>query len=448
WLGSPEAEAVASQVIGIALVESHAHDKLAHLTDRIGARLSGSPQLDEAVKWAAAEFTRDGLHPVWRERVMVPHWRRGDEAAWVVSPVRRKMALTTLGGSVGTPEGGLRAEVIEVHGFEELEAAGEAVRGKFVLFAHEMRRNGQDEFGYGNGARMRVAGPVEAAKRGAVGMLIRSLGTASYRLPHTGMTRYADDVDKIPAAALAVEDALLIHRLLAAGERVEVELTLGAKMLPDAPSANVLAELRGRERPDEVVVIGGHLDSWDVGAGAIDDGAGCAIVMESLRLLAKHHLVPRRTIRAVLFTNEENGLRGGRDYAKRHEDEMPNHVAAIESDSGGGTPLGFRVTSGEGGAEVVQRIARYLSVIGADEVGSPGGGADVGQMQRFGVPLLGLRPDTTYYFDYHHTDADTLDKVNRADLDRQVAAMMWMAYALAEIDTPLPRVPPGADSGE
>jgi hypothetical protein len=437
----PPGDETAGRIVGVALVESRAYETVAWLTDRIGHRLSGSRGLEQAVEWTAAEMRRSGLDRVWTEKVMVPHWVRGHARARIVSPASHQLSLLALGGSVATPKGGLRAEVVEVGSFEELEEVADRVEGKIVLFNREMRRNGGAEHGYGPAARLRGGGPVRAAQHGAVGMLIRSLGTADYRLPHTGATRYQDGIPKIPAAAISVEDALLIQRLLEAGERVTVELDLGCKTLPDAESANVLADLRGRERPDEVVVIACHLDSWDVGTGAIDDGAGCAIVIESLRLLKKHDLVPRRTIRGVLFTNEENGLRGGRDYAARHEADLGRHVAAIESDAGAGTPLGFTVSAGEGGEEMVRRIASHLAIIGANQVTSPGGGADISRLKPFGVPLLGLRQDTTYYFDYHHTEADTLDKIDPDDLKRNVAAMMLMAYALADMELPLPRLP-------
>jgi Zn-dependent M28 family amino/carboxypeptidase len=249
-------------------------------------------------------------------------------------------------------------------------------------------------------------------------------------------------VEQIPSAAVSAEDGMLIERLAASGEPVRIHLEMGARMLPDAPSANVLAEIRGRELPQEIVVIGAHLDSWDVGTGAHDDGAGCAIVMEAMRLLVKQGLRPRRTIRAILFTNEENGLRGGKAYAERYEDQMPNHVAAIESDLGGAPPVGFGVTAGRGAEEIVGRIAARLSVVGADRVFPFGGGADISPMKKYGVPQIGQYPDSNDYFDYHHTEADTLDKVDPAALDRNVAAMALMAYELANLDRSLPRIEP------
>lgn len=436
----PERE-TAGRIVGAALVESRAYEKLAYLTDRIGHRLGGSDALAKAVEWTAAELARDGSR-AWTEKVMVPRWVRGEEHGRIVSPATHEMAVLALGDSVPTPEGGLSAEVVLASGFEELEALGrERVEGRIVLFHRPIRPGFDPERGYGSAVGLRHRGASRAASLGAVGMLIRSLGTADYRLPHTGGMGYEDGVPRIPGAAVAAEDADLIRRLLDAGETVRVHLELGSRTLPDVESANVIAEIRGRERPEEIVLIGAHLDSWDVGTGAIDDGAGCAIVMETMRLLNKHGLVPRRTIRAVLFTNEENGLSGGRDYAERHRDELDRHVAAIESDSGGATPLGFGVSAGPGGAEAVAEITRHLARIGADGVVPRGGGADISPMKRYGVPQIGLRQDPTHYFDYHHTVADTLDKVDRGDLDRNVAAMALLAYMLAEREEPLPRLP-------
>jgi Zn-dependent M28 family amino/carboxypeptidase len=273
-------------------------------------------------------------------------------------------------------------------------------------------------------------------------MLIRSLATADLRLPHTGAMSYEDGVPHIPAAAISPEDAELIHRFLAAGEHVKVTFAISCKNLPDAESANVVGEIAGSEKPDEFVVIGGHLDSWDVGTGAHDDGAGVAITMEAMRLIKSLGLAPKRTIRAVLFTNEENGLRGGKGYAEAHKGELARHVAAIESDSGGARPLGFGVTAGAGATETVKTLAAGLAPIAADDVQTGGGGADISAMADDGVPQLGLRQDSTRYFDFHHTMADTLDKVDAHDLAMNATAMAVMAWQLANLDPPLTRVPP------
>jgi len=427
----------ATRILDAARSDSTAWDKLAYLSDRVGHRLSGSEQLDRAVAWVAAELERDGVPEVWTEPVMVPRWIRGDERARITSPVVSELALLALGGTVGTSPGGLEAEVVEVDGFETLERLGDSVAGKIVLFNRAIEAGFGSENGYGSAVGLRARGASRAAQQGAVGMLIRSLGTADYRLPHTGSMGYEDDVPRIPGAAIAAEDAELIHRLLASGDTVRVHLELGSHTLPDVESANVIAEIPGRELPQEIVLIGAHLDTWDVGQGAHDDGAGCAAVMETMRLLRRLELQPRRTIRAVLFTNEENGLRGGKDYAARHGAEF--HEAAIESDSGGAAPIGFGITGGPGGVEIIESIAGHLRRIDAAQVFPRGGGADISPLKEFGVPRLALVQDSQHYFDYHHTEADTLDKIDPRALERNVAALAWMAYALAEREGSLPR---------
>jgi Zn-dependent M28 family amino/carboxypeptidase len=427
---------MAERILGAALADPRSWPKLQHLTDRIGHRLSGSDALDRAIEWAVLELRRDGLAQVRTEPVQVPHWVRGHAHARIVAPIEHELALLALGGSVATAPGGLAAEVVEVDGLAALEALGAGARGRIVLFNLPMR----EAKDYGSVAKLRSEGASAAARHGAVGMLIRSAGTADFRLPHTGALRYAEDAPKIPAAALSAEDAALIGRLLEAGDTVRVHLDLGCRTLPDTPSANVIAELVGRERPEEIVLIGAHLDSWDVGQGAHDDAAGCAIVMDSIALLQRIGARPRRTIRVVLFTNEENGLRGARDYAARHGGEL--HVAAIEADSGGFRPVGFAVDAGAGGLDLVRELARPLASLGATEVTGEGGGADLTPLRDMGVPVLNLRHDGGRYFDYHHTVADTLDKVNRPDLERCVAALALMTYRLAEDERTLPRLPP------
>jgi len=409
-----------------------AHALMTQLCDRFGHRLSGSPGLEGAVPWTRAQFAAGGIERAWLEPVLVPHWVRGQEAGRIVAPVASRLALLGLGGTVGTPPGGLTAEVVEADGFEALDALGEAVRGRIVLFNKAIRSGFDGEPGYGSVVKLRSSGPSRAARAGAAGMLLRSLGTASYRLPHTGALNYEDGAPRIPAAAISAEDAELIHRLLATGDTVRVHLQLGAEQHPDRESHNVLAELPGRELPAEIVLIGAHLDSWDVGQGAHDDAAGCAIVIETMRLLAGLEPRPRRTVRAVLFTNEENGLRGAKAYAAAHGQER--HVAAIESDSGGARPLGFGVTAGPGSVERIAEIARLLAPLEADRVLPRGGGADISALKPLGVPQVSLVQETTRYFDYHHTEADTVDKVEPADLDRNVAALAVMTWSLAEAE--------------
>jgi Zn-dependent M28 family amino/carboxypeptidase len=331
--------------------------------------------------------------------------------------------------------------VVEVSSFDELHRLGEAVRGKIVLYNKPIFAHSKEN-GYGSAAGLRYRGAAEAAKQGAVATLIRSLGTLTARLVHTGSHGYEEGVPRIPAAAITAEDADLIHRLAAAGETVKVKLTLGCRILPDAESANVVGELRGRSLPDEVVVIGGHMDSWDQGTGAIDDGTGVAASMEALRLLKKLHLRPRRTIRVVLFMNEENGMRGGRGYLETHKAEMEKHVAAIEADSGAGPPEGFSINAGPGGDDTIRRLVRHLKSIGASSVDAGGdGGVDISPMLVAGVPLMGLHQGGDDYFHWHHSAADTLDKVEPRNLADATAALAFMAYAVADLDKPLPRIP-------
>jgi carboxypeptidase Q len=441
-IGATEPDAVQS-ILDAGLRSDGAYRKLAWMCDRIGPRLSGSENLEKAVSWCAAEMKRDGLDNVHTEKVMVPHWVRGEASGRILTPTPHPMAILALGMSDGTKPGGLTAEVVEATSLEALTALGDRAKGKIVLFNKPIYANGGEDRGYGSAVGLRYSGAVAAAKAGAVGMMIRSLATADLRLPHTGAMAYEDGVPRIPAAAIAPEDAELIHRFLEAGETVKVAFTLSCKTLPDAESANVIGEIRGSELPNEVVVIGGHLDSWDVGTGAHDDGAGCVISMEALRLIRSLGLKPKRTIRAVLFTNEENGLRGGKAYAEAHATELGGHVAAIESDSGGARPLGFGVSAGPGGTDIVKKLAAPLARFDADDVQIGGGGADISPMAPAGVPQLGLRQDSTHYFDVHHTMADTLDKVDAHDLAMNATAMAAMAWQLANLDPPLPRyVPP------
>ncbi len=431
---------LAGRIVTDEVAHGRAYEELLTLADRFGMRLSGSPGYEAAARWAVEEFRRNGADRAWTEKVMVPHWVRGVERGEIVSPAEAPMALTALGMSDPTPAGGVTAEVVEVHDFDELRAAGEKVKGKIVLYNRPILPDARDEHGYGFVSGLRHGGASEAAKLGAVAMLIRSLGTANFRLPHTGMTHYEDGVPHIAAAAISAEDADRIHRFLAGGEPVRVHLELGCRNLPDVESVNVLAEIRGSERPEEIVLIGAHLDAWDLGSGAIDDAAGCAMILETMRLVKALGLKPHRTIRAVLFANEENGLRGGKAYAEGHKGELARHVAAIEVDSGGSRPLGFGVKAGPGWEEVTREIATGLSAIGADQITAGGGGADISPMAEAGVPMLGERQDTTHYFDYHHSAADTPDKVDPADLAKGTAALAVMACGLADVAGTLPRI--------
>ena len=430
----------AGRIIGAELVEGQAYALLQHLSDRIGPRLTGSAGAEAAVAWTAERLRSYGLS-VRTETVTVPRWVRGAEEAEVVAPAPQRVLVTALGGSEPTPPEGVTAEVVEAVGLEALDALdADAVKGKIVLFNAPMAVRGME--GYGPAVSQRSRGAVAAARLGAVAAIVRSVGTLSARLVHTGAMSYAEGVPRIPAAAIAAEDADLIHRLLASGETVRLRLRLGCRTLPDVESANVVADLRGRERPEEVVLIGAHLDSWDLGTGALDDGAGVAMVMETLRLLKALGLQPRRTVRGVLFMNEENGLRGGKAYARDHAAELDRHVAAFETDSGASRPTGLSATVGPGGLDMLKDLTRLLRPLGAEDVVAGGGGADIEPLHASSVPLLGLRLDSTRYFDWHHTPADTLDKVDPRELALGAAALAVSAYVLADMPGTLPRPAP------
>ncbi|MFO0974244.1 MAG: M20/M25/M40 family metallo-hydrolase [Phycisphaerae bacterium] len=416
-----------------------AYRKLEQLCDDIGHRVSGSEALAAATRWAAATLRADGHEAVALEPVSVVHWVRGRESCELVEPRAMPMAMLGLGGSVATPPGGISAEVKVVHDEAELERLGSGAAGRIVLFDNPMPPfDAAHGARYGETVRFRGKGASLAAKKGAVACLIRSVTAHSLRTPHTGAMRYEEGVAKIPAAALSTEDAAMISRLTTRGQRVAVRLEMEAHTEPaPAMSANVVGELRGRERPEEVVVIGGHIDSWDVGQGAHDDGAGCAMAMEALTVLRQLKLTPRRTIRVVLWTNEENGLAGGRAYFGRHAAEAKQHVAAIECDSGAFRPLGFgyECASASQTARVGGRLAgaaELLRSIGATEMHAGGSGADLSPWEKSGCVLLGLSVEGSHYFDYHHTPADTFDKIDRHDLQQCVAALATMAYFLAE----------------
>ena len=433
--------AVAERILGAALAQGGAARFAEQLSDGIGPRLAGSPGDAAAVRWALHELRRLGLE-ARAEKVTVPVWVRGEESARIVVPVEQRLVVTALGGSVATPPEGITGDVLMVAGIEELRGiAADRVRGKIVLFNRAIAP-GFAGYSASGGARSR--GPSEAARLGAVASLVRSLGTLSARLPHTGGMRYASDAPRIPAAAVAAEDADLIQRLLDRDGAVRVTLRLGCETRPDAESANVIAELPGRERPEEIVLIGAHLDSWDLGTGAIDDAAGVGIVMDTLRILKSQGPVPRRTLRAVLFANEENGLRGARSYAEEHAPELPRHVAAMEADAGGGRPVGLAVEAGPGGLERMTQIAGLFPLLVAPRIVEREAGADIGRLAAGRVPRVGLLQEDANYFDWHHTPADTFDKIDPRALAESAAFFAIVAYALAEHPGTLARPEPPA----
>ena len=421
----------ARRIIAAATANHDAYARLGDLVDGFGSRLSGSVALERAIDWIMEEMKADGLQNVRGEPVMVPHWVRGQESLDLVLPRPRKLPMLGLGGSIATPPGGIRAEVLVVSSYDDLAARADEARGRIVLFDVPFTN-------YGETVQYRGGGAVAAARAGAVASLIRSVASGSMQSPHTGGMRYEDGVTRIPHAAITVEDAQMLHRMQDRGERIEVLLKMEAQTLPDAPSRNVMGELVGSEFPDEVVVLGGHIDSWDVGQGAMDDGGGVVAAWEAVRLIKELGLKPRRTIRAVGWTNEENGGAGGRAYAEAHADEM--HVLAMESDGGVFKPQGFGFTGSDEAFAIIQEIGKLLEGIGSGTMTRGGGGADIGPlMERSGVPGMGLNVDGTRYFWYHHSDADTLDKLDPDDVALCVATMAVVAYIVADLPEGLPR---------
>lgn len=427
----------ATRLIAAALADSAAYSRLARLTDTFGHRLSGSASLESAIDWILAEMKRDGLQNVRGERAMVPHWVRGNESAVLVSPRSYRLHMLGLGRSVGTPAAGITAPVLVVGSFDEFARRQSEAKGKIVLFDAPF-------VSYGETVAYRGRAASAAARGGAVAALIRSVASNSIQSPHTGAMFYDTTVAQIPAAALSVEDAMMLHRMSDRGDKIVVTLKMEAKTLPDAPSRNAVAEIVGSEKPDEVVVLGGHIDSWDVGQGAMDDGGGSVAAWEAVRLIKQLGLKPRRTIRVVLWTNEENGSRGALAYRDTHAAELGKHVLAMESDFGVFKPLGYRVTGSDSAVTIARDIASLLSGIGAGSAEAGGPEADVGPLTERGVPAASPIVDGTRYFWYHHSDGDTMDKLNPREMAECVAVMAVMAYVAADMPGTFGRVAPAA----
>jgi carboxypeptidase Q len=424
--------AAADRLIGAATADSAAWLRLAELTDRFGNRLSGSASLERALDWVLDQMRADGLENVRGEPAMVPHWVRGNESLELVEPRAARLPMLGLGGSIGTAAEGITAPVLVVGDTIELAARAAEARGKIVLFDAPYVT-------YGVTVQYRWSGAIWAARAGAVAALLRSVSPFDMRQPHTGVTHYDSTARPIPFAAIAVEDAAMLHRMQRRGQSVTVTLKMEARTLPDAPSRNVIGELRGREKPDEVVVISGHMDSWDVGTGAMDDAGGVVASWEALRVMKRLGLRPRRTVRVVGWTNEENGARGGLAYRDAHAAQLGSHDVAIESDGGVFRPTGFGFSGSDSAFAVVRQIGRLLDRIGADTITKGGGGSDIGPIMQRGVPGMGLNDDGRRYFWYHHSDADTVDKLDPADMAKCVAALAVMAYVVADLPGQLPR---------
>ena len=423
----------ASQLIHESTRDDFAWRRLAELTDTFGHRLSGSQNLERAIAWAEDTMKRDGLQNVRTEPVMVPKWVRGRESAEIVGPQMQPMAMLGLGGSVGTPANGIEADVLTVASFDEVRSRAADARGRIVLFNAPFTTYSDTVTYRTNGARV-------ASQLGAVAVLVRGVGPTGLRTPHTGSVQYGQGIPPIPAASISVEDADRISRLSAAGTRVRVRLAMEARTEPDVESANVVGEIRGRERPEEIVLLGGHLDSWDVGTGASDDGVGCIVTWEAARLMAKLGIKPRRTLRIVLWTNEENGLRGATTYAARHAAHASNHVFALESDSGVFEPASLGFSGSAAARGLVRDIGSLLTQLGLSEIVAGGGGADIGPIAQAGnAPMMAYLGNPTRYFAIHHTPADTVERITPQEVSKAAAAIAVMAYVVADMPERLPR---------
>jgi hypothetical protein len=435
-----------SAIKAAALNDDYGYRQLTHLTENIGPRPSGSLQAHAAAEYVAAELRQLGLD-VRLQPVTVPHWVRGAETASLVEypgmvpGTTQKIVLTALGGSSATPAGGLTADVVTVNTFDELQALGrDKVAGKIVLFNElfdKQKTAGGFAFAaYSEAVPYRGAGPKAAADLGALAALVRTVGSADYRLPHTGFSFPAG----IPAGAVTAEDADLIVHLAAQG-KVRIRLLLTPQKLPDETGYNVIADLKGSEHPEQIVVVSGHLDSWDLGTGAIDDGAGVVMAMETAEVLQRLHLRPARTLRVIAWMDEENGGSGSKAYTAEYSADFAHHVAAIESDSGAAHPLGFHVKITPPALDSLHPVQTVLLSIGATvlQPTTYPPGADIEAMSAAGVPAFGVMQDGRTYFNYHHSAADTLDKIIPAELRENAAAMAVMAYALTNMKDPLPR---------
>jgi carboxypeptidase Q len=431
-----------------AMKGTRAYEYVRSLTTEVGPRMAGSEGDRKSIEWGLRMMRELGFANVRAEAVTVPHWEPGNAEGQILAPWPQPVVLLPLGGSVGTPEGGLEGEVVEVPSVEDLDKMSpETVRGKIVFINKRMERK-KDGSGYGAAVSGRGRGAAVAGKLGAVAVLIRSIGTDNNRTPHTGAMRYEEGGVRIPAAALSNPDADLLAAQVASGKPVRFRLLLGSRYLPDAQSANVIGEIVGREKPEEIVLLGCHLDSWFPGTGAVDDAAGCAIVMEAARRIGQLPQKPRRTIRVVLFANEEFGLSGARAYAEKYAADLPRHILAGESDFGSGRVWKIDTRVAPESLPVVSEIAKLLAPIGVEAGDNEaGGGADLIPMAPARVPLLGLGQDGTEYFDWHHTANDTLDKVEPKDLDQNVAAWAATAYVAAEMPGDFGRAPQPEPAG-
>jgi hypothetical protein len=432
---------VADKLIDAALADREGYDRLTYLCYLIGNRLSGSPSLQRAIDWSAEQMKAAGLSNVRIIPVKVPHWVRGAESARMVAPLDKPLHMLGLGMSAGTPSGGITADVVAVSSFEDLDKLGrDKVRGKIVVYNYEFH-------GYGPARNFRSAGPSHAAALGAVAVLVRSATGLAMQIPHTGEMEYDEAQPKIPAAAVSPEDAAMLAKLAASGVPVKVHLEMAAHLEPDVDAGDVIGEIPGKTHPEEVVVMGGHIDSWDVGQGAQDDGGPIMECLQALALMKKLGLQPARTIRVAFWVNEENGARGGEAYRQFVGDQIRNQVAAIETDGGAETPVGFGAGVDAASLDKLKQIAKLLERIGSGEITAGGGGTDIQPLLRDGVPGISQRTSGAHYFDWHHTEADTLDKVDPVEFRKNIAALAVMGYAIADMPGRLTAVAGGRRGG-
>ena len=424
-----------SKIYDVALTNGNSYEWLDYLSNQIGGRLSGSLNAERAVKWGFEELKNLDLDKVFLEDVMVPKWVRGtfEYASIITGPgMSINVPICSLGGSIATPASGLRGQVVEVKSFEELEALGmKNIKGKFVFFNRPMPPDIIDTFeAYSATRDQRSNGAERAAKYGAIGVIIRSMNLKLDDYPHTGNMSYGELPNKmrIPAAAISTNGAELLSSMLSLNKNLFFYLKQDCKNLPDVKSYNVIGEIKGSDFPNEIIIVGGHLDSWDLGDGAHDDGAGIVQSMEVLNIFNKINYKPRRTIRVVLYMNEENGLRGGTTYAKNVKKKKENHIFALESDAGGFSPRGFSFEASENQFRKIKSWKKYFQPYLTDRFTLGGSGADIGPLRNGKIVLAGLRPDSQRYFEYHHTANDTFDAINKRELELGAAAMTSMIY--------------------
>jgi len=420
------------------LNNSTAYENLRYLCKEIGHRISGSPQAQQAIEASARMLKEAGCDTVYLQPVVVPYWVRGDIEQGIIQYGNQKKNLNVvaLGMSVATPAKGITADIIEVKNFDELKSLGaDKVKGKIVFYNYPMRPE-LIQGGYGDAVKYRSNGPVEAAKLGAVGVMIRSVTHAMDDNPHTGTTRYDSAVTKIPAMACSTKDAEWLSALLKKEKKVQLIMKMNCKQMPDVLSYNVIGELRGSKKPGEIITVGGHLDSWDIGEGAHDDGSGCVQSIEVIRAFNAAGIKPKRTVRAVMFMNEENGLRGGKAYADSAKAKNEKHIFAIESDAGG---FGIQTLGISGTPEQEKYLRQWVTLFrhyGVYEMPAGGGGADIGPLREMGTVLSGVNPGTQRYFDLHHAPNDVFEAVNKRELELGALAMTAITYLVSEYGLP------------